>query len=231
MVLGGLQKSSLIDYPGKVSSVAFFSGCNFDCPYCHNPDLARGELTSRALDDRALIQFLSRRVGLIDGVVMSGGEPTLQNGLSRFCRKVKDMGFRVKEDTNGSRPAVLEQLLKDDVMDYVAMDIKTDPDNYGRLAKGASVSADIKSSIRIVMAAGIDYEFRTTCVKPFVDESIIRTIAHLIQGARLYALQRFREETLLHPDFFKEKPRRFDESELSRFQSIAGSQVETCVVR
>lgn len=231
MILGGLQKSSLIDYPGRVSCVAFFSGCNFICPYCHNPDLARGELTSRALDDGALIQFLSRRVGLIDGVVLSGGEPMLQNGLSSLCRKIKDMGFQIKVDTNGSRPAVLESLLNNRLLDYIAMDIKTDPGNYDRLAKNKSVSADIKSSIQIIMTADIDYEFRTTCVKPFVDEMIIRNITHLIQGARLYALQRFQEETLLDPEFFEEKSPLFNESELSYLKSIADHQVEKCLVR
>ncbi len=231
MVLGGLQKSSLIDYPGRISCVAFFSGCNFDCPYCHNPDLARGELTQSTLDNAALIKFLSRRKGLLDGVVMSGGEPTLHDGLGKLCRRVKDMGFGIKLDTNGSRPHVLERLLNNGLVDYVAMDIKTDPDDYGHLAKGRSVSADIKRSVRILMGAGVDYEFRTTCVKPFVDESIIRNIARLIKGARLYALQRFQEETLLHPDFFKEKTSRFKESELSRLKSIAGRWVERCLIR
>ncbi len=231
MVLGGIQKSSLIDYPGKVSCVIFFSGCNFDCPFCHNPELAQGKLPSGALDEAEILQFLSQRKGLIDGVVMSGGEPTLQKGLLSMCHAVKAMGFLVKVDTNGSRPQILKQLLNDGVVDYIAMDVKTDLANYGLLAKNNSVFDDIQNSIRIIMAADIEYEFRTTCVKPFVDEVIIKRITHLIHGARFYALQHFQEKTLLHPEFFQTKTSNFNETELLRLKVIAESSVKTCIIR
>lgn len=231
MVLGGIQKSSLIDYPGKVSSVIFFSGCNLDCPFCHNPELAQGKLPSRALDKTEILQFLSQRRGLIDGVVMSGGEPTLQKGLLSMCKAVKDLGFLVKVDTNGCRPKVLKQLLNSGMVDYIAMDIKTDPADYGLLAKNGSVSDDIQKSIRIIMAADIDYEFRTTCVKPFVDEAIIKKITHFINGAHLYALQHFQEKTLLHPEFFHSIPSHFSETELLCLKEIADSSVKTCIIR
>ncbi len=231
MVLGGIQKSSLIDYPGKVSSVIFFSGCNLDCPFCHNPELAQGKLPSRALDKTEILQFLSQRRGLIDGVVMSGGEPTLQKGLLSMCRAVKDLGFLVKVDTNGCRPKVLKQLLNSGMVDYIAMDIKTDPADYGLLAKNGSVSDDIQNSIRIIMAADIEYEFRTTCVKPFVDEAIIKRITHFIHGAHLYALQHFQEKTLLHPEFFHSIPAHFSETELLCLKEIAESSVKTCIIR
>jgi pyruvate formate lyase activating enzyme len=231
MVLGGIQKSSLIDYPGKVSSVIFFSGCNLDCPFCHNPELAQGKLPSRALDKTEILQFLSQRRGLIDGVVMSGGEPTLQKGLLSMCQAVKDLGFLVKVDTNGCRPKVLKQLLYGGMVDYIAMDIKTDPADYGLLAKNGSVSDDIQNSIRIIMAANIEYEFRTTCVKPFVDEAIIKKITRFIHGAHLYALQHFQEKTLLHPEFFHSKPSHFSETELLRLKEIAESSVKTCIIR
>ncbi len=231
MLLGGIQKSSLIDYPGKVSCVVFFSECNFDCPFCHNPELAQGKLPSDALDETEILQFLSRRKGLIDGVVMSGGEPTLQKGLLSMCHAVKSMGFLVKVDTNGSRPLILKQLLNDGVVDYIAMDVKTDLDNYGLLAKNNSISDDIQNSIRIIMAADIEYEFRTTCVKPFVDEAIIKRITRLIHGARFYALQHFQEKTLLHPEFFQTKTSNFNETELLRLKEIAESSVKTCIIR
>jgi pyruvate formate lyase activating enzyme len=131
MNIGGYIKSSLIDFPGTISCVVFTQGCNFHCPYCHNPDLVpmnRGK--NELISSDSVFSFLERRKGLLDGVVVSGGEPTLQKGLVDFLRRVKAMGFRVKLDTNGSRPQVLRVLFAENLVDYVAMDIKTSPDRY-----------------------------------------------------------------------------------------------------
>ena len=134
MVFGGLQKNSLIDYPGKVSCVLFLSGCNFDCPYCHNPDLAKdSSLCPVLLDEKAVFDFLQRRKGFLDGVVISGGEPTLQKDLLVLCKKIKELGYLIKLDTNGSRPQVIKRLIDEGLVDYIAMDIKTDPFHYSPL--------------------------------------------------------------------------------------------------
>jgi len=189
MYIGGLQKSSLIDYPGKLSSVIFFSGCNFDCPYCHNPELARGCATCPGdLTIANICDFLKQRQGFLDGVVVSGGEPTLQNDLADFCKRVKGFGYPLKLDTNGSRPRVLEHLIDEKLVDYVAMDLKTDPVLYKSYIKSDCGPDPILASIRILMESGIDYEFRTTCVKPIVTLETIENMSHLIQGARLCAL-------------------------------------------
>ena len=184
MHFGGLQKSSLVDYPGKLSSVIFFSGCNFDCPYCHNPQLARGGAACPVdLTTANICEFLEQRQGFLDGVVVSGGEPTLQNDLALLCRKIKGFGYPVKLDTNGSRPAVLKNLIDENLVDYIAMDLKTDPVLYKSYIKSDCGPDPILASIRILMASGIDYEFRTTCVKPIVTRETVENMSHLIQGA------------------------------------------------
>ena len=163
MHFGGMQKNSLIDYPGKLSSVIFCSGCNFDCPFCHNPALARGSAACPAdLTASNIHTFLKQRQGFLDGVVISGGEPTLPTDLEDFCRQIKEFGFPVKLDTNGSRPEVLERLIDQKLVDYIAMDLKTDPVLYSAYIKTGYGPDSILDSIRILMASGIDYEFRTT---------------------------------------------------------------------
>ncbi len=232
MHIGGLQKSSLVDYPGKLSSVIFFSGCNFDCPYCHNPELARGCTTCPAdLTTANICHFLEQRQGFLDGVVVSGGEPTLQNDLADLCRKIKGLGYPLKLDTNGSRPRVLEHLIDEKLVDYIAMDLKTDPILYKSYIKPDCGSDPILASIRILMESGIDYEFRTTCVKPIVTLETIENMSHLIQGARLYALQRFRNNDVLHPEFFRGVENEYSDEELIQLKAIAAKWVENCIIR
>ena len=232
MHIGGLQKSSLVDYPGKLSSVIFFSGCNFDCPYCHNPELARGCTTCPAdLTTANICHFLEQRQGFLDGVVVSGGEPTLQNDLADLCRKIKGLGYPLKLDTNGSRPRVLEHLIDEKLVDYIAMDLKTDPLLYKSYIKPDCGPDPILASIRILMESGIDYEFRTTCVKPIVTLETIENMSHLIQGARLYALQRFRNNDVLHPEFFGGVKNEYSDEELMQLKAIAAKWVENCIIR
>ena len=170
MVFGGLQKNSFIDYPGRISCVLFVSGCNFDCPYCHNPGLVKGgPMASPSLNGEAVFEFLERRKRFLDGVVISGGEPTLQKGLVCLCEKIKKMGYPVKLDTNGSRPKTVKKLVDEGLVDYIAMDIKTDPLHYPRSIKKDSDPDSILSSIQIIMNSALPYEFRTTCVKPIVE--------------------------------------------------------------
>ena len=232
MHFGGLQKSSLIDYPGKLSSVVFLSGCNFDCPFCHNPALAKGRAACPSdLTVSNLLTFLKQRQGFLDGVVISGGEPTLQHDLEDFCRQIKEFGFPVKLDTNGSRPKVLERLIDEKLVDYVAMDLKTDPVLYKSYIKADCGPDPILDSIRILMASGIDYEFRTTCVKPIVTLETVENISRLIQGARLYALQRFRSNDVLHPEFFGGAENEYSDEALQQLRAAATPWVTKCILR
>lgn len=232
MLLGGWQKTSLIDFPGKVSCVLFLSGCNFDCPYCHNPDLVRGSsLPPPFLDKKMVYDFLERRKGFLDGIVISGGEPTIQKDLPGLCEKIKQMGYPIKLDTNGSRPQVIERLIDQGLVDYIAMDIKTDPLYYSPFIKKNYYPDHILTSIRIIMESALAYEFRTTCAKPLVDTHIIENIAKTIKGAMLYALQRVHNTEILHPEFFGDAGAYYEEDELIQLKSIAEPWVKRCIVR
>jgi pyruvate formate lyase activating enzyme len=232
MIFGGLQKYSLIDFPGKVSCVLFLSGCNFDCPYCQNPDLVRGmRLSSSPLDESDVYPFLERRKRLLDGVVISGGEPTLAADLMPLCEKIKGMGYPVKLDTNGSRPQVIRHLINEGLVDYIAMDIKTAPSQYDTFAKTDYDLTDIYASIQIIMESSVPYEFRTTCVKPLVDRDTIECVARTISGANRYVLQRFNNTRILHPEFFKEVEPGYDIDELMFLRSVAEPWVKECIVR
>ena len=231
MIIAGLQKVSLIDYLGKVSCVVFLSGCNFDCPYCHNPDLVRWGAPAALLDKMEVYGFLQKRREVLDGVVISGGEPTLQKDLFSFCDKIKQFDYPIKLDTNGSRPEVIERLIHEGLVDYIAMDIKTEPSHYSPYIVRDYDPGDILSSIQVIMESGILYEFRTTCVKPIVCEAAIERIAETIKGARRYALQRFRNRKVLHPEFFDGTVAFYTEDELRQLKTIAGKWVKKCVVR
>ncbi len=230
MVIAGLQKNSLIDYPGKVSAVVFITGCNFSCPYCHNPELARGRYPQRiALDE--LLDFLSPRKRLLDGVVITGGEPTTWPHLASLCREIKNLNLSIKLDTNGSRPETLSQIITDGLLDYVAMDIKTSLDNYAPPLCRRTAGSMVKESIGILMDGEVDHEFRTTCVPPFVDEAILKRIAHQIRGARRYILQRFRPGTVLDTNFFEDPQMAVSDAQMEQFKSVVSPLVQDCRVR
>ena len=232
MILGGLQKSSLIDYPGKVSCVCFVSGCNFRCPYCHNPDLVKGNTSNLSpIDDQSFYAFLAKRKGLLDGVVISGGEPTLRKDLREICATVKTLGYPVKLDTNGSQPMVIKNLIQEGLVDYIAMDIKTDPLLYpSTIAKDCDPD-QILSSIRIIMSSAPCYEFRTTCARPLVDEDVVEKISQLIHGARLYVLQGFHSAKVLNPEFFEGIEPAYTQEEMAALRSIAEPRVMSCLIR
>jgi pyruvate formate lyase activating enzyme len=230
MVFGGIQKSTLIDYPGKVASVLFFSGCNFHCPYCHNPELAKGTALE-IWPEQAAYDFLEKRKGFIEGVVISGGEPSLHPDVIRICRTIRQMGYPIKLDTNGSRPKVLEELISGNLVDYVAMDIKTVPEYYPKYIQENCNTDAIASSIRLIKTSGLSHEFRTTCVRPLIDRHIVERICDLIQGADLYVLQQFRLSHVLNPDFFKAHDYCITESDLLEFRTIAEKWVASCMIR
>lgn len=193
MRTGGLHKFSLIDYPGKISAVVFTQGCNFRCPYCHNPGLVYPAMFSSPVPEQDVLSFLSRRKGLIDGVVITGGEPLLQQGLAEFIRAVKDMGFVVKLDTNGSRPAALEELLKARLPDYIAVDYKAPLRIYHRVAGTGVDTGAIISSVNAVTGSGIPYEIRTTLFSGLGREDISEMIMELqLMKTENYFLQAFK---------------------------------------
>ena len=232
MVFGGVQKNSFIDYPGRMSCVLFVTGCNFDCPYCHNPGLVKGgSACPNCLSEEDACCFLEKRKGFLDGVVISGGEPTLRKDLAHVCEKIKKIGFPVKLDTNGSRPKAVKRLIDDGLVDYIAMDIKGDPLAYSPLIAKEEEARGIIDSIRIIMESAPAYEFRTTCVRPIVDEDIIENIARLIRGAPLYALQRFNNTEVLNPSFFLKTGAVYGEEELVRMKALAEPWVKECILR
>ena len=229
MHFGGLQKNSFIDYPKKISCVVFVTGCNFHCPFCHNPELLSG--TDNIFSKTDILRFLDDRTGFLDAVVISGGEPTLQPDLLEFCEKVKSFGYLVKVDTNGSQPDVIKQLIRQQVVDYLAMDIKTDPAQYSpHIAKNIAPETIIES-IHTLMGAGIDYEFRTTCVRPMIDADILDGIGSIVKNARLYALQQFRDHHVLNPDFFKVHQPQYGVGEMETFKTLMEKHVQACLLR
>ena len=186
----GIDKFSLLDYEEKVSIVLFSRDCNFRCPFCHNGDGVLNATTFIPFDD--ILAYLKTRVGLIDAVVLSGGEPTLMPELKERIIKIRELGFKIKLDTNGLKPFVVEDLLYNKLLDYVAMDIKNSPKEYPRTTGNLVVNMDlIKQSINIIEASGVDYEFRTTLVKEFHTEKSIKEMGEFIKGAKKLYLQKF----------------------------------------
>lgn len=231
MFLGGLQRHSLIDFPGRISCVCFLSGCNFRCPYCHNPDLVTPGAHHPQVLDNDFFTFLETRKGLLDGIVMSGGEPTLEPHLPAFCERIKSMGFTVKLDTNGSKPNVIRALLEKGLLDYIAMDLKTGAEKYEILMNGRSTLEAIRESVRVIMDSGVDYEFRTTCVKSFVDDPMLREMGMLIQGARRHVLQPFRRARILEPGYFHGREPGYTPEEMESLKAVAEPFVQECFIR
>jgi len=232
MIFGGFQKTSLIDYPGKVSCVIFLSGCNLHCPYCHNPGLVRGDQPIPSfLNTNWIFSFLKERTGFLDGVVITGGEPTINGEIFSLCEDIRSLGYKIKLDTNGTRPGVVNNLIQQKLVDFIAMDIKPGPESYSSVFSKKSISEHIVSSIRVIMDSDLPYEFRTTCARPIIDENEIRTISKKIQGAKRYVLQRFQAKTILNPDFFQNRECTFSENELEKLRAIASPYVRQCNVR
>ncbi|WP_457573230.1 anaerobic ribonucleoside-triphosphate reductase activating protein [Desulfolithobacter sp.] len=200
MRFGGLQRFSLCDYPGKMAAVVFTQGCNFRCPFCHNGALLPSRNPGQEIGKADILAFLHKRRGLLEGVVISGGEPTLHPDLAEFCRTVRDMGFLVKLDTNGSRPWVLEDLLVDNLVDFIAMDVKAIPERYHVLAGVPVEPSRIMSSIGIISRAGIPAMFRTTWVNGLHLSEERELIPAMLPPSIQHVFQPFRPENALCPD-------------------------------
>lgn len=192
MNISGFEKFSMVDYGDKIACTVFCEGCNFRCPFCHNASLVLNGNHQAYIQESEVLDYLKQRKGLVDGVCVSGGEPTLNKHLGSFIQKVKDIGYCVKLDTNGSNPTMLKQLVDSKLIDYVAMDIKNNLEDYAAITniKNPDIQA-IKQSIDYLINGDIDYEFRTTLVEGFHMKSNIQKIAQLIKGAKRYYLQKF----------------------------------------
>lgn len=201
--IGGLQKSSLIDYPEKISAIIFTQGCNFRCPYCHNPELidSPSPLRGEGIGVRVLLDFLASRIGKLDGVVITGGEPTIHKDLPDFIKQIKNLGFAVKLDTNGTNPQMLKHLIDARLIDYVAMDIKAPIEKYNEIVCSDFDTNNILKSIEILKNSSIDYEFRTTVVKSQLSFNDFERIGQLIEGASKYYLQKFVTSKTLNSSF------------------------------
>jgi len=188
--IGGLQPVTASDFPGRMAAIVFTQGCNFHCPFCHNGSLLPMDADAR-IAEHDVWSFLQKRQKLLDGVVISGGEPSLQSDLAGFCRQVKDMGFAVKLDTNGSRPGVIKALLDGNYVDFIAMDIKAPLSRLPELTGTVSQGPQIRRSISLIAASGVDHLFRTTDVKPLLSSEDHRSIKELVPPGSLHVVQPF----------------------------------------
>ncbi|MGC8596077.1 MAG: anaerobic ribonucleoside-triphosphate reductase activating protein [Candidatus Kryptoniota bacterium] len=229
MKIGALQKFSLIDYPGKISAIVFTQGCNFRCPYCHNPELVDPELFDEPFAEDKIFSFLQTRIGKLDAVVITGGEPTIQKDLIGFIENIKSHGFLVKIDSNGSQPQVLRELVRSRLVDYIAMDVKSPLEKYAEVVRTVVDDEKIEESIGIIMDSEIDYEFRTTVPKSFLSKDDIIEIAKLIKGARLYVIQTFVAEKTLDRSFVNLMS--YSEQELQTIKVEAEQYVTVCSIR
>jgi pyruvate formate lyase activating enzyme len=228
MILAGIEKLSLVDFPGYISTVIFTQGCNFQCGYCQNPDLLQGNKKFDC-NEKDVLDFLAARGTMVEGAVISGGEPCIQEDLPVFLAKIKALGYAVKLDTNGSRPGILEKVLGDKLADYIAVDIKTSPDKYAQFTYEPDIAENLKRSVALVMASGAEYEFRTTCVPGMVEEKDVEEIASLVEGAAKYFLQQFRPAVTYDENFRNLRP--YPKETLEGFKNILAPRVKSVRLR
>ena len=229
MKIGGLQKVSLIDYPGLICAIIFLQGCNFKCSYCHNPELVDPRLFQPCIKENEVLDFLNTRKGKLDAIVITGGEPTVQDDLAPFIKNIKKMGFAVKLDTNGSQPQVIKTLLDEKLLDFIAMDVKAPLEKYKSVVKVPVNANSIKESIKLILKAKIPYEFRTTIVELQLGEKDIQQIAKLISGGNRYVLQKFVPAKTLDKKFLKEKS--FSDEKLQKIKNHLEHQIPSVTIR
>lgn len=216
MIIKGLQKTTLIDYPKKVACTIFLFGCNFRCFYCHNPELVVDDGTEE-IKEQDVMNFLKEKKGFLDGVCISGGEPTINRDLPDFIKKIKGLGYSVKLDTNGTNPQMLKQLIDSKLVDYIAMDIKAPKEKYDSVAKVKTNTSSIQKSIDIIKNSAVDYEFRMTVPPKTFDESDFVEIANWMKDAKRFYLQPFRGVKTLEKKFQGQKA---DVGEIEKFQNV-----------
>ncbi len=234
MLISGIQKLSLLDFPDTPACIVFTPGCNFRCGMCHNPEFVLPEKILQIKDsfipEDAFFAFLQQRKDMLEGVVITGGEPTLMGDLIPFTQKIKNMGFKVKLDSNGSLPQILQKIIDKKIIDYIAMDIKSDPDEYETVAGLCMKPERIRTSIKTIINSGIPHEFRSTLIKEIHTPQILRKMAQEIRGAQNIFLQSFRSEHTLDPAF--KQMTSFDEDEMKSIaDTIFAPTVKNASVR
>ena len=227
MKIKGLQKLTLLDYPGRLAATVFLGGCNMRCPFCHNASLVVRPDNTEITEDE-LFAFLESRRGKLSGVCVTGGEPTLNRELPSFISKIRALGYSVKLDTNGTNPEMLESLIRDGLVDYVAMDIKTSIENYGRVSGIPDLdTSKIERSIDLLLSGTVPYEFRTTVVRELHTASDFYSIGRRIEGARAYFLQPFKDSGDLIEDGFSS----YSEAEISALLDIVKVYIPNAQIR
>ena len=210
MLISGVQKFTVLDYPNKLAAIIFTPGCNMRCGFCHNKEFVLPEeikkLRPSFIPQDAVLNFLKSRIGKLDGLVISGGEPTMQPDLKEFIQEVRKMGFLIKLDTNGNLPDILKDLVNNKLVDYVAMDVKTMPEKYSELVGNMANPEKILESINFLKQGTVEYEFRTTIIDGVHTIDIIKEMAELLRNSDKLYLQQFRPETTLDPEFENKKP-------------------------
>ncbi len=227
MKIHGLQKMTLLDYPGKVACTVFLGGCDFRCPFCHNAELLSVDAPAE-MDDVEFLSFLDRRRGLLDGVAVTGGEPLLRPEILQFLSAIHEKGFLIKLDTNGNHPDRLIEIVNAGLVDYVAMDIKNSPEKYGQtVGIPAFDVSKVRRSVAFLLEGHIDYEFRTTVVKPLHDESSFQKIGEWLAGANKYFLQQYVERDTVPGKNLGA----FSSEEMNRFLDIVAPYVKESALR
>jgi pyruvate formate lyase activating enzyme len=229
MKIGGLQKFSLIDYPGKICAIVFTQGCNFRCPYCHNPELVDPRRYGPVFPEDEVLSFMEKRRGKLDAISITGGEPTLQPDLENFIAAIKNLGFFVKLDTNGSNPEVVERLAERRLVDFWAMDVKGPLEKYSRIAGVSVDTANIQKSISLIIASDAEHEFRTTVVRSLLSSDDLARIIKLIAGAKTCALQGFVPVKTLNDDFLHQET--YSPEEFSAFKKEFDSEELHVIIR
>lgn len=228
MIFHGFYKSTLLDYPKHLAATVFTGGCNMRCPFCHNASLVLCPQTQPVISEEEILAYLRKRKNILEGVCISGGEPTLYADLPSFISKVKEIGLKVKLDTNGTNPAIIKHLMENDMIDYIAMDIKNSPEKYTLTAGFTALTMeDINESISLIISGKADYEFRTTVVSELHTENDIETIGKWVRGAKAYYLQSYKDSgDIISPGFTSP-----DKHTLERFRDILLSYVEFADIR
>lgn len=240
MKISGLQKTTLLDYPGHVAATIFLSGCNFRCPFCHNMNLVLGQLTDESdktsISDDELFDFLRKRQGVLEGVCITGGEPTLYKDLPELLQKIKDLGYLIKLDTNGSNPDMIKDLYNKNLIDYIAMDIKSSFSNYIDICGLSEILSDeqqadllknISESIQFIMSCGIEYEFRTTAIKQYHTMEVMNEIGNMLGGAKRYFIQEFKDSEFV----INHELSAVDRDTMKEYESLLSDYIEEVRLR
>lgn len=226
--IGGLQKLSLVDFPGRTAACIFTLGCNMRCGYCHNPELVLPEQFLDAIPVDTVLDWLDTRRGKLGGVVISGGEPTVNDELPRLAQAIKQKGFEVKLDSNGTRPDMIAEMIEAGSIDFVAMDVKGPLEKYSDIAARPIDNAAIERTVRLLIDSGIEHEFRTTIVKSQLAIDDFEKIGQLVHGAKRFALQHFKPGTTISPQFENETT--YGDAEFETIKTIMERYVDTCVI-